>query len=459
MKRTGEPLLTLEVSGPLPIGLPETERRKVFGAEGGTIGRAVTNHWILDDGYVSGSHACIRYEGGRFFIEDTSSNGVYLNDQRLDKGRPHPVVSGDRLFIDPFEIVASIAPSPDASVASAVSNVVPIPVAGEEVDPLRLLGLVPDNPSSAEQMRARKFEDLSRDLLKEHRPVPVVALPPAPIPKRIPENYDPLPPNKPVVEDERTPEGSGTERRLATRRRARDRRTDAPRAQAEPPFKGGGGKAAPAPEGDRGVDLATVLAGAGLEGAAVTPELAAQFGQILRVVVAGVLDVLQARQKTKEEFRISRTVIRRAGNNPLKHSVDVEDALHNLLLKRNPAYLGPVEAFEDAFNDMRNHQLAMLAGVRVAFEAMFGHFDPARLQSEFDRHTPRARKGALAALQGKPDYWEFYRDWVRRMADDADGSFRTLFGEEFARAYEDQLDRLRAPTPGQRRGRSKGAHE
>jgi type VI secretion system FHA domain protein len=242
---------------------------------------------------------------------------------------------------------------------------------------------------------------------------------------QIPPGYNPLLRGPRASTQE--PVKAGAERRVRERR-GRERRAAG---------------AAPA----SGPDLAAVLAGAGLEGVSVTPDVARQFGQILRVVVTGVLDVLRARQEVRGEFRIRPTIMQRRRNNPLKHSTDADDALHNLLLKKSPGYLGPVEAFEDAFKDLRNHQLAMLAGVRVAFEAMFSHFDPERLQREFDRHTPKARRGALAALQGKPDYWDFYREWVQRLSQDADGTFRTLFGHEFAKAYEDQLDRLKAQSP------------
>ena len=74
------------------------------------------------------------------------------------------------------------------------------------------------------------------------------------------------------------------------------------------------------------------------------------------------------------------TIFRPADNNPLKFSVNVEDALHNLLVKRNPAYLGPVDAFADAFDDLRDHQLAVLAGIRVAFESMLAEFNADHLQ-------------------------------------------------------------------------------
>jgi len=186
-------------------------------------------------------------------------------------------------------------------------------------------------------------------------------------------------------------------------------------------------------------DLAAVLAGAGLGDITVTPELARGFGQILRVVVAGVMDVLQVRQRTKDEFRMGMTAFKPEGNNPLKFSANVDDALHNLLVKRNAAYLGPVDAFEDAFEDLRNHQMAMLAGVRLAFEAMLAEFDPDHLQARFDRQLKRGVLIGPAKLR----YWDLYRDWIHDMVQDADTSFRDLFGDEFARAYEEQLKRLK----------------
>ena len=190
------------------------------------------------------------------------------------------------------------------------------------------------------------------------------------------------------------------------------------------------------------------LAGPGSRASPSRPEFARDFGEILRVVVAGVMDVLRSRQQIKDEFRMRLTQFRPADNNPLKFSANVEDALHNLLVKRNAAYLAPVEAFEDAFDDLRNHQIAMLAGMRVAFESMLAAFDPDHLQHEFDRQLKR---GSLLGVTAKLRYWDLYCDLVRDMAKDPETSFRKLFGEEFARAYEEQLTRLKAegrPKPG-----------
>jgi type VI secretion system FHA domain protein len=158
-------------------------------------------------------------------------------------------------------------------------------------------------------------------------------------------------------------------------------------------------------------------------------------------VVAGLMDILQSRQRIKEEFGIQHTMFRPADNNPLKFSANVEDALHNLLVKRNAAYLGPVEAFADAFEDLRDHQLAMLAGLRVAFDAMLTEFDTDRLQEDFDAQMG---KHALPLIPAKMRYWELFRDKYQALIKDPDTTFDRLFGEEFRRAYEDQFRKLKA---------------
>jgi type VI secretion system FHA domain protein len=188
-------------------------------------------------------------------------------------------------------------------------------------------------------------------------------------------------------------------------------------------------------------DLAELLAGAGVPDAVITPELSRNLGHILRVVVDGLMDILKSRQRIKEEFRMHQTMFRPVDNNPLKFSANVEDALHNLLVKRNAAYLGPVEAFADAFDDLRDHQLAMLAGMRVAFEAMLADFDPDSLQKEFDSHIG---KHALPLVPTKMRYWDLYRDRRQAMMKDPEATFARLFGEEFRQAYEEQFRQLKA---------------
>lgn len=454
-------VLTLEVIGPEASQLGRASQ-KVFRACGGTIGRLSSNDLALPDAdqIVSNRHAVIAYQNGAFSIEDRSTNGTYLNapNNRLRKGEPHPLKAGDRIFIPPYQIKVSIAPdaAPHASSASASSPFDdifgepggygtpapedhdpfglsrPVPAApprqqsfdadalvGSEkvVDPMELLGLGSGGEAPPARPRAEHLAN-SSPLSDPYRAPAIVPPPPDPGPDRggmIPDDWD------------REPSGPVPGAAPPAPRAAVPARPAVPRP----------GTARP-----RGasIDLAEVLAGAGLEGVPVTPELARNFGQILRVVVAGVMDVLQARQELKTAFGMMVTIIKPTDNNPLKFSANVEDALHNLLVKRNPAFLGPVDAFDDAFTDIRHHQLAMLQAVRQAFDAMLAEFDPDRLQKIFEERN----KGSLLSVPAKLRYWDQYCDRIRAIVSDPDASFRELFGDEFATAYEQQLQRLRA---------------
>jgi len=181
------------------------------------------------------------------------------------------------------------------------------------------------------------------------------------------------------------------------------------------------------------------LRAAGVDPSRVPPETATAMGSIMRSVVQGLIEVLRARSEIKTEFRMAVTQVKVSENNPLKFAANAEDALGNLLGRRNPAYLAPQEAFEDALNDVRFHQLAMLAGVRAGFDNLMDRFDPAQLQELFDR---QGKRGGLFG-GGKSSHWERYVERYEEMSKDRDDTFRRLFGEEFARAYEQQLSVLK----------------
>ena len=83
-----------------------------FGEEGGTIGRSLQNDWILPDPdrFISGRHATIDYKGGIYYLLDTSSNGVYINDEvePIGKGNPRRLFNGDRMRMGDFEFTVAV---------------------------------------------------------------------------------------------------------------------------------------------------------------------------------------------------------------------------------------------------------------------------------------------------------------------------------------------------------------
>jgi type VI secretion system FHA domain protein len=474
-------LLSLQIISPASANVSSS--RHAFDETGGSIGRESDNAWVLPHSKVSGHHAVITYRDPDFYIEDTSRNGVFLNSSknRLPRGQPQPLKSGDRLLIEPYEIRVSIthdradhAPASVAPMAgrppalhgrdadpfgdddpfaaapplgAPAERPSPDAMSRQELDPLELLNLGSTQPPPRKAPTAKDL-DLGSPLEGHFQPPAAVSqqAPPRPADAlTIPEDYDPLAPDDPAprqpspraprverVPPEPEPEPDPSPPSPVVLRPVPAARREAP---TTPPPRPEPAAAAVPPLPT--ADLGAVLEGAGLDPADVTPELARTFGEILRVVVSGVMDVMRSRQQIKDEFRMRMTRFRTAENNPLKFSANVDDALHNLLVKRNPAYLPPVDAFEDAFTDLRHHQLAMLAGLRTAFESMLAEFDPDRLQQEFDRHLS---KGLVPA---KLRYWEMFREKRQEIDKDPEASFRRLFGEAFARAYEEQLNQLK----------------
>jgi type VI secretion system FHA domain protein len=198
--------------------------------------------------------------------------------------------------------------------------------------------------------------------------------------------------------------------------------------------------------GAPGVD--EFLAAVGLDPAQVNPAVYEQMGAILRIVVQGLVDVLQSRAEIKNNFRMPMTSLRPVENNPLKFSMNTDDALHNLFVKRNPGYLGPIESFQEAFQDVSFHQMAMLAGIRAAYDAMLAKLHPDHLEELFDRKLKRT---ALLSVGRQSKFWDLYREQFEDIESDVEAHFQRLFGEEFAKAYNEQLQRLNATARAQRR--------
>ena len=84
----------------------------VFDEHGGRIGRGADNDWVLPDlgRRVSRYHADVRFDGKRFRIADTSTNGVYVNgdDRPLGRGRERALDDGDRIRLGRYEISVRI---------------------------------------------------------------------------------------------------------------------------------------------------------------------------------------------------------------------------------------------------------------------------------------------------------------------------------------------------------------
>lgn len=80
-----------------PDGEPPPGTRLPLGAVT-TLGRDVNSSIVLDDPFVSGSHAVLSYRGRTWYVEDLgSTNGTYVNGLPIDG--PTPMGFGDELQV------------------------------------------------------------------------------------------------------------------------------------------------------------------------------------------------------------------------------------------------------------------------------------------------------------------------------------------------------------------------
>jgi len=173
---------------------------------------------------------------------------------------------------------------------------------------------------------------------------------------------------------------------------------------------------------------------------ALTPEFMKLVGELLHESARGTVDLLVARAALKREVRADTTMIVAKENNPLKFSPTAEVALTHLLGPAVRGFIPPQRAMRDAFDDLRAHQLAFLAGMRAALEGLLQRFDPAALEG---RLTQKSMLSSLLPAARKAQLWSVFQQEYQQIAGEVADDFHQVFGREFLRAYEAQLDALK----------------
>lgn len=178
----------------------------------------------------------------------------------------------------------------------------------------------------------------------------------------------------------------------------------------------------------------------GLEG--LNSERQAQLPESLTTVVhttaKNLVNLLQSRASIKNELRTSRTIIQSKENNPLKFSAGADDALKAMFTNDSDAFLSPERAVEQSFEDISDHQIAVLFAMKSAFDEMLRQFKPSELESKF---TSQSKGGVLSGFKTKN--WDRYCDYYAKLQSDPETSYSELFGDSFAEAYEAKLVELK----------------
>lgn len=449
------------------------------------------------DTEISRCHAAIKFEGNQFLVEDRSTNGTFHNssEQLIGKNRSEKLGDGDLVLLGKYELRVSInaqsapaaesgAPERPASQDSLLDGLEPrsdpepperdefddileasaaagdeksddgrLPF-GEEEPEVKPMDLDLDDEGSGDGRRGDTDPvgpELQQSPEREYFQAPNAE---ADAEDEIPDEWDAFltgffepqdsasrPNSAPDTEAEQPPADpppSPPPRREESAESGP--RPSPPRPRASTPKR----ERAPSPpprrrstSGNDTVVLERILDALGIGDAIneVDPEdVAEQIGAVVRLVGEGMMQLLASRAEIKNEFRIDQTRISSAENNPLKFSPSIEEAMRRVFVERDtPGFISGVDAFEQALNDLRSHQVAILAAVQGAIESVIRQFDPEQLEAKLKKISPIS---ASAPLIRQAKSWNLFVSHYDEMASNLRHDAKKVFVREFAEAYE-----------------------
>ena len=436
---------------------------RLFGVTGGRIGRSQDNDWVLPDPdrYVSSHHAKVSFRAGQWILEDTSTNGVFINgsDSPASLEGAYTLQDGDRLRLGDYEMIVSIderndfppdasgqMPVPPKAKAVAAKNSSLGEDLGEELDITDLLSdpLVQQSTNTFDWGTSPAADSTPpKSSRAASAPIPVLTpLAPQPAPAAAAKparagGFSSLL-DVPATEADRTVAQGKKNDDWQMQTRPYDRKTmqaltnasTLSRIEPERPKRTGDST-------DSGVDA--FCRGAGIDPSALPADTQAALltlaGQMVREMILGMMEALKGRSDMKTRLRLSQTTIQPGENNPLKFSASVDEAVLKLLDPHGSRYLGPIEAIRESFADLRMHQGALVNAVQAATDELMSRIEPGELQERFDRGLKR---GAILGAANKMKYWDLYVEFYQVLNQRNEQGLPGVFAEEFARTYAER---------------------
>ncbi|NOQ79084.1 MAG: type VI secretion system-associated FHA domain protein TagH [Gammaproteobacteria bacterium] len=447
-----------------------------------TIGRLEDNTLVLPDAmrYLSGHHARIEYRAPDYYIVDTSTNGVFINHSPTPLGHGNSVKLQNQglLSIGDYDIAVEISEesqeipvTPQIKESELINEAIEFPddpFADVTSDPVKQMiesnELIPDDWKINKEKTPDPFDIPAADSAQED-------LEQSPELDRVPsyqEAFQPFKEESKAAADTRetaseessaaTPKDIFSEdwltkdkfdkqneadfiavEPLTSQAPQSDKKDNQPHAEVE--------TAQPPPVSSENQDdlIQSFLRGANLKderlARSITADTFHTIGSMLRASIQGAMDVLASRARIKSEMHLDVTTIRPIENNPIKFSVSADEALAKLLLQQDKGYLLAEEAVNEAFNDIRAHQMSVIAGMQTALIAILQRFDPEKLEHRLQKQSPMS---ASIPIRKQAMLWDLFEQLYEEIGHEAEDDFYHLFGQAFAESYDEQIKKFKA---------------
>lgn len=390
----------------------------VFGVGGGSIGRSAENDWVLPDTsrFVSGRHARVHFRNGNWFIEDTSTNGTFLNDDETPLGRQPPTAlhNGDMLRLGEYHVIVAIdaGSSVDATAEQTGGLHIGNATASELLEtppsmtPAPAAGHLDISLSTSALFRK---ENSGSDLLEVGGAFGQAV---------------PLPFSKSAAAAAAAHPDEDSEI-IAARRMER-----LARVMREREAVASGASSSSSMDLARG-GLEAFCRGAGLDvselpndGATSMLQLA---GRLLREALVGLKDLDATRQELRHQFRLDDAP--RDQDDHFRLGSGTDELLRALLAAHESRRLDPVQWLRQGFEQTKKHQEGLGWASRAGFTEFIRQLDPKELEARF---ANSGKKGLLGGV----NHWELYGAFYRSLVEaPGDGGVPHTYGESFAAAY------------------------
>jgi type VI secretion system protein len=402
-----------------------------FTVEGGTIGRSADNDWVLPDPlrYVSAHHARVHFREGHFYLQDVSTNGVYVNDdleplaKRGSSG--YRLANGDVLSVGEYHIVAALEQRAGSEESAAA-----VPTS---IHALRTLGRAADR-------------DLGAKLNVEELLVPVIDMEPV-----LPVNAYGQAVNSGRVQALAEATGHEPQAASAVSTGEPELTSAAADSEAGAALAARMARLAEAvgrePKNGHGL-LALEDVHTGLDafcrGAGITPEqlpadaqgrILHLAGRLFREALVGFKDLERTRAETRNRYRIELPPPERDDPRPSLANSMVEELLVALFVLHEGRRLDSVQWLRETLAEAKQHETATAQATRTAFIEFLDRLDPAELEARFER---AARRGKARSAD-KAQYWELFTTFYRNLIEMPADHLPPTYVEAFGAAYREAL--------------------
>jgi type VI secretion system FHA domain protein len=397
----------------------------VFGVSGGSIGRSAENDWVLPDDmrYVSGRHARIVFHKGRFLLQDTSSNGTFINDIEKPLGgqNPHELKSGDIIRIGEYHVQVQIDAATDFSLDDSALY------ATQSTGSTSSRRRSPSGDLGASLLLENLLEASNDTSSDELKPVNAFGQAVSARTRALHQTQDLQ--KEPPTSPELDVDSEAVARRIArlakaTTKQQREKAMNQPSPPTVP-----SAPAPSAPSYDNTPGLQAFCRGAGIGAETLPVDAHARMlhlaGQLLRESLLGLKESNRAQQDQRNQMRV--TYQKEPAD--LKPSLDrhsVDELIQELLKAHDSRRFDAVHWLRESFASVRRHDEAMVQAMYAAFIDFLGRLDPADLATRFERSARRKTMGN----------WELYGDFYRSLCEMQPGALPHIFVETFAHNYE-----------------------